>query len=375
MADWELQVQLPSGAIQAGFYRGNGSKRPPAVFNTGQVVLGWCRAFSEPRDERELDAAVRAGNWLADGQDSDGAWRQHAPETETVVHAYDVRTAWSLLELYQLVDEQRFLDAARRNLEWTLAQQHDNGWFEHNAFFVSADKWNVPLTHTIAYVMEGLMGAWSCLRDDRYLEAALRTATRLREIFEQRGVLPGEFDSTWSANATYSCLTGHAQVAGVWLRLRRERRAPPRDDALGPPVFHVGPASGGAWTRCGPGRHPAGTQLAGSPWKVQREAQRRACGSSGGRRPRRHAAAADLAVHRSDRGLCAAAPGIRREAHTVTDGALDGTVPPHARGHSQRAPHALRGRLGSGRRCVGCGPRARQDALRRRIPVRSSARS
>jgi len=226
MADWELQVQLPSGAIQAGFYRGNGSKRPPAVFNTGQVVLGWCRAFSETRDERYLDAAVRAGNWLADGQDSDGAWRQHAPETETVVHAYDVRTAWSLLELYQLVDEQRFLDAARRNLEWTLAQQHDNGWFEHNAFFVSADKWNVPLTHTIAYVMEGLMGAWSCLRDDRYLEAALRTATRLREIFEQRGVLPGEFDRTWSANATYSCLTGNAQVAGVWLRLPRECRDP-----------------------------------------------------------------------------------------------------------------------------------------------------
>src|SRR5438132_8826593 len=87
MADWDLQVQLPSGAIQAGVYRGNGSARPPAVFNTGQVVLGWCRAFEETRNQRYLDAAVRAGNWLVGLQDADGAWRQHTPETETVVHA------------------------------------------------------------------------------------------------------------------------------------------------------------------------------------------------------------------------------------------------------------------------------------------------
>src|SRR5947208_12912285 len=62
MADWELQVQLPSGAIQAGFYRGNGSKRPPAVFNTGQVVLGWYRALCGPCGGRELCAAVRVGS-------------------------------------------------------------------------------------------------------------------------------------------------------------------------------------------------------------------------------------------------------------------------------------------------------------------------
>jgi len=222
MADWELQVQLPSGAIQAGVYRGNGSARPPAVFNTGQVVLGWCRAFEETRNQRYLDAAVRAGNWLVGLQDADGAWRQHTPETETVVHAYDVRTAWSLLELYQAVGDRRFADAAARNLEWTLSQQRDNGWFEHNAFFVSADKWNVPLTHTIAYVMEGLIGGWCRLRDERYLNATRKTATHLKHIYEQRGVLAGEFDRAWMPTATYSCLTGSAQVAGVWLRLQRE---------------------------------------------------------------------------------------------------------------------------------------------------------
>lgn len=223
MADWELRVQLPSGAIQAGFYRGDKSDRQPAVFNTGQVVLGWCRAYAETHDDRYLAAAVRAGDWLVRVQSADGAWRQRAPETETTVHAYDARTAWSLLELSQLVDDERLTQAARGNLDWTLAQQRENGWFEHNAFFLSARKWNMPLTHTIAYVMEGLIGGWTRLGDKRYLDAALKTAMRLQQIYEQRGVLPGEFDRDWNATATYSCLTGNAQVAGVWLRLHRER--------------------------------------------------------------------------------------------------------------------------------------------------------
>jgi len=70
--------------------------------------------------------------------------------------------------------------------------------------------------------MEGLLGGWSRLRDERYLNAARKTATRLKEIYEQRGVLPGEFDGAWTATATYRCLTGSAQIAGVWLRLQRE---------------------------------------------------------------------------------------------------------------------------------------------------------
>jgi uncharacterized protein YyaL (SSP411 family) len=222
MAEWELRVQLPSGAIQAGFFRGDGDARAPAVFNTGQVVLGWCRAFGETRDERYLAAAVRAGEWLLQAQDPDGAWRQRAPETETTVHAYDARTAWSLLELSRLVDDGRLVDAARRNLDWTLAQQRDNGWFEHNAFFLSRDKWHEPLTHTIGYVMEGLMGGWSHLGDQRYWDAAIKTATRLKQIFERGRSLPGEFDRRWTATGAYSCLTGSAQVAGVWLRIYGE---------------------------------------------------------------------------------------------------------------------------------------------------------
>ena len=219
MADWEIEVQLATGAVQAGIFKSEQDERQPAVFNTGQVILGWCRAFVETRDGRYLQAAQRAGDWLCGVQSTDGSWRLDGQETETNVHAYDVRTAWSLLELHKLTSEARYAETARRNLEWALAQREANGWFNHNAFFVSSDKWTLPLTHTIAYVMEGLLESWRITNDDRYFQAVHKIADKLLRIFELGRFMPGEFDSAWKSTALYSCLTGNAQIAGVWLRL------------------------------------------------------------------------------------------------------------------------------------------------------------
>jgi hypothetical protein len=223
MADWELEVQLPSGAAQGGLYRGEQCDRQPAVFNTGQVILGLRRAYVETRDQRYLDAAKRAGDWLVSAQSPDGSWRAPGPETETLVHAYDARTAWSLLEIYRLIPNAKYGRAARRNLEWTLEQQQENGWFRNNAFF-TAGRWNLPLTHTIAYVMEGLIESWRLLGDERYFDAARKTAERLLRIFELRRFMAGEFDGWWKTTANYSCLTGDAQIAGVWLRIYQATR-------------------------------------------------------------------------------------------------------------------------------------------------------
>lgn len=219
MADWEIEVQMPCGAVQAGLYKGANSGQKPAVFNTGQVILGWCRTFLETADERYLDAAKRAGDWLVGEQSEDGAWRVSSSETETSVHAYDVRTAWSLLEIYDITKDEKYLESARKKIEWTLAQQHKNGWFENNAFFTSDGKWTLPLTHTIAYVMEGLQESWRILQDKSYLQAVELTAEKLLRIFELRHFMAGEFDEKWKSDAKFSCLTGNAQIAGAWLKL------------------------------------------------------------------------------------------------------------------------------------------------------------
>jgi hypothetical protein len=36
--------------------------------------------------------------------------------------------------------------------------------------------------------------------------------------------MAGEFDSSWKTTANYSCLTGDAQIAGIWLRIYQATR-------------------------------------------------------------------------------------------------------------------------------------------------------
>jgi hypothetical protein len=50
-----------------------------------------------------------------------------------------------------------------------------------------------------------------------------KTASRLLRTFETRTFMPGEFAEGWKTNASYSCLTGDAQIAGVWLRVFEAR--------------------------------------------------------------------------------------------------------------------------------------------------------
>lgn len=222
MADWELQLQLPSGAVQGGEYRGEGVECHPAAFDTGQVILGWCRAFEETSDDRYLDAAIRAGNWLVSVQSEDGTWP--TPHHGTRGRAYDVRAAWGLLELNRLSGAPIHLHAAHASIEWTLCQQNENGWFDHNAFG-SVHSWPaLPFTHCIAYVIEGLLGAWERLGDERYWRAAVRTADHLLAVIESRGYLPGELDSAWHSDVAYRCVPGDSQVAAIWFRIHARSR-------------------------------------------------------------------------------------------------------------------------------------------------------
>ena len=130
MADWEIDIQLPGGGVLAGAL---GDSDKPTVFNTGQVIFGWVRAFEEEQDERYRDAAVRASTWLCDIMDDDGCWRKFgSPMTGKDVNTYNTRSAWSLARTHQITGEQRFLDAAVRNCEWALTQARANGWLDTN---------------------------------------------------------------------------------------------------------------------------------------------------------------------------------------------------------------------------------------------------
>src|SRR6059058_3119987 len=150
-ARWEVEIQLPSGAVRGGVM---GERTSPAVFNTGQVLFGWLAA----------------------------------PE---------------------------FTAAAARNLRAVTRLQHDDGWLPDCCL---TDRTR-PLLHTIAYGIRGLLEGGRVLEDVRLVGHAARAAERIAAAVGPDGRLPGRFAAGWSPAAPWSCLTGEAQMANIWLRL------------------------------------------------------------------------------------------------------------------------------------------------------------
>lgn len=209
MAAWEIEVQLPQGAIPSL------ATGDPVVFDTGQVIFGWVAAFEAFGEKRFLDAALRAGDWLISTMDKDGCWRQWMASTTGLT--YNARTAWALAELGRVAEIDRFKEAARYFLNWSLTQEHRDGWFSYNCL----DDNTRPLLHTIAYTARGQLEAGVLLDEPRFIEAAERTARALCGCVGDRGRMAGRFTQTWDPAVRWVCLTGVAQTSVLWSRLAR----------------------------------------------------------------------------------------------------------------------------------------------------------
>jgi uncharacterized protein YyaL (SSP411 family) len=190
------------------------------VFDTGQVLFGWLAAYSASQEAFYLEAATRAGNWLATTQDSSGAWTMY--QHLGVVKTIDSRVSWALLELYRYTKQEAHRRAAVRNLEWVLGQQDSDGWFRHCAFRDGED----PFTHTLVYTAEGLFESGCLLNEERYIGAAARTADALLAQQRPDGWLASTYRSGWRATSRSSCLTGNCQASRLWLRLFMVQRNP-----------------------------------------------------------------------------------------------------------------------------------------------------
>jgi DUF1680 family protein len=215
MADWECDVQMPNGAVQGGTI-----DRPatPAVFNTGQVIFGWTRAYRETSKGRYLESAKRAGDFLVSAQDSDGAWRRELSGFASAAmpsYTYNTRTAWALQKLAETSGDGRYLDAAIRNVEFALREQQPNGWFSNNCLYDATR----PLLHTIAYSLRGILEVGIAVKNQRYIHAARKAADALIAAQRSDGSLAGRFDSRWTPAVSWTCLTGNAQMGLVWGRL------------------------------------------------------------------------------------------------------------------------------------------------------------
>lgn len=214
--DWELSIQNEDGSFPGHF--GEASSQP-VIFNTGQIMHGMNCAYQKLNKVECLEAAVNAGQWLITQQDEDGCWRRSTHNG--IIHTYNTRAAWALLQTGLLANKQSLIDAARKNIDWALTQQNDNGWFENNAFTASAE----PFTHTIAYAIRGILECGLLLNHSIYINAAEKAAKALAHRQRNDGSIAGTYAKNWQSSAYYVCLTGLAQTSIIWSHLDRAKHS------------------------------------------------------------------------------------------------------------------------------------------------------
>lgn len=212
-ADWLLSIQHADGGWQGGRI---GEGRDPVVFNTAQVIRGLLAVHDATGRAEFLSACTRAGEWILGSQSRDGAWRME--NFLGSARVYDTYVSAPILRLHRITGEERYKKAAMMNLEWVLAQQWANGWFS-NADNTTKHN-DRPITHTIAYTIDGLIECAAHVRHDVMMDRATRTANVFLGRFVQDGWLNGRYDGQWRGSESL-ITTGCAQLAICWAWLHR----------------------------------------------------------------------------------------------------------------------------------------------------------
>jgi hypothetical protein len=219
MAEWEIRIQMPSGAVQGGPLCPP-EKQTPAAFNTGMVLQGWTEAYRETRDARFLDAGRRAADFLVNDVNADGYFKTNGQfVVADKIKTYNCLCAWALYRFGEDSGDDRYRKTAVRVIEAALKQQARNGWFANNCL----DRPEAPLTHTIGYTLQGILEVGILAGREDFMDACARGTEPLLATLSREGFLHGCYYADWKPAAFTSCLTGSAQLAIVCYRLFERR--------------------------------------------------------------------------------------------------------------------------------------------------------
>jgi hypothetical protein len=207
---WLLSLQMSTGAFPGGLH---GDVAQPSVFNTGQILQGLVRAHIETDRPEILQAAVAAGTWLIMIQQADGSWSGPGAY-QGAAHTYYSMVAWALAELSERTADHRYGLASEKNLDWVLSHFRSSGWIDGINL-----RGHPNYLHFIAYALQGALECATLRRRNDAIQAVAKSVWVLLRKFETNKYLSGAYEPDFKRGQRFTCLTGNAQMACVWLRL------------------------------------------------------------------------------------------------------------------------------------------------------------
>jgi hypothetical protein len=210
-ARWLLEVQR-----QVGVLRGRAPAEPisPSVFHTGRVVQGWLAAFRHTGNGVFASAARSGARHLAAVLE-EGPRRNGRDLGDASSAIFKARAGWALAEAGEQLQAPEFSAAAAQALREVAQAQHEDAWIPVSG----ADFVRGVCLHSLAHAIRGLLEGGYLLKDEDLLERAARLGAAVAALASSDGRIPGRIAQGWRPAASWSCPSGVAQMAGVWLRL------------------------------------------------------------------------------------------------------------------------------------------------------------
>ncbi len=206
-SDWLLSIQKPSGGWQGGYVHQN---QPEVVFNTGQIIKGMLASYAYFKDEKYLNAAIKAADWLCSIQENEGFWKKNVYLNQ--VRVYDTYVANALADCYTWTQYSNYKAAALSNCLWVVRhKQLENGWFADADNTIAHN--DRPILHTIAYTLDGLIDVYKVFPDEKEIfMGAQKCADALVDVWNKKGVFKGRYDKNWQGSEE-TINTGCAQTS------------------------------------------------------------------------------------------------------------------------------------------------------------------
>jgi len=212
MGDFIIKMQLKNGGYRT-YTKDQIKNSEPTIFNTAQDIIGLVDLYLATKEKKYLFSAEKAADFLVSNQNNDGSWTNFTHNNDP--KTYHSRVAYALLKIYEINRNLVFKKAAIKQLDWVLARQLKNGFVTDAELPVA--KYPYTITHTIAYVAEGLLYSSKILKSKKYQDAAVKIITQVHNYYTKNQALPSYFDRNWVAHERFGCLTGEAQFAILFM--------------------------------------------------------------------------------------------------------------------------------------------------------------
>ena len=192
----KYQIRLNESPHQGSFPEGL-RKRDKSImnrhytFDTAMCIQGLMDFYEIVKDDKILQSAINAGDWLVSMQLESGAFlAYYDSKTNISIHpgsefhldegCLHAKHAIALYKLYNVTKDIKYKNAAVKVCNWVITLQSPDGsiWVNENKSYV--------YSHAHCYALEGLIYAYSVNKDSSFKEAILKGSSWLKKNINKR---------------------------------------------------------------------------------------------------------------------------------------------------------------------------------------------